>query len=92
MNVVSFEKVIDMITEKQKNLERYIEAVKNAFLLCTMESWRLFTDFFLLLCSYFYNGGVDGESGLNPRSGKEKTNSMTSPSPPSVNGKSEGDL
>lgn len=48
--------------------------------------------FFLLLCSYFYNGGMDGESGVNPRSGKEKTNSMISPSPPSVNGKSEGDL
>lgn len=51
-----------MIMEKQKNLERYIEAVKNAFPLCTMEPWRLFTDFFLLLCSYFYNGGmVSGE-------------------------------
>lgn len=60
-----------MIMEKQKNLERYIEAVKKAFLLCTMKSWRLFTDFFLLLCSYFYNGGMMS-GGLIPDLGQKR--------------------
>ena len=46
-----------MIMEKQKNLERYIEAVKNAFPLCTMEHEDFLQIFFSFYVVTFTMGG-----------------------------------